>query len=186
MADRCSDKGIERLGEGVGLPSVLPFLPSSFTTSACHPTAIISTFLLSYSKGRIGLVVPLGSVSTWSRGFQSSSHLLERWVSSTKWKDFLLLITQLSQSSGVCDTSGAITQTSCERTDLRPIWEQRSLWTMSEHVTHGLMPASWGTFPSGSRFLPPPLHPNPLAFYIMFISLDSSRHVYFRNSSNHY
>lgn len=79
MADRCSDKEIRRLGEGVG-PPLGASLPALLLHDLCLTTPQLSSsaFLLSYSKGRIGLVVPLGSVSTRSRGFPGSSHLPER------------------------------------------------------------------------------------------------------------
>ena len=65
MADRCSDRGIRGLGQGVGSP-LTASLPSLFLHDLCLTTPKPSsfTFLLSYSKDRIGLVVPAGSVST--------------------------------------------------------------------------------------------------------------------------
>jgi len=91
MADRWSDRGIRGLGEGVGSPLSVS-LPSLFLHDLCLTTPKPSsfTFLLSYSKDRIGLVAPAGSVSTWSRGLPGSSHLLERWVSSTIERTFFI------------------------------------------------------------------------------------------------
>ena len=79
MADRWSDKGIRCLGEGMGSPfgaSLPALLLHDLCLTAPKPSSF--TFLFSYSKDRIGLVAPAGRVSTLSRDFPGSSHLLKR------------------------------------------------------------------------------------------------------------